>query len=119
MNWKDEKTKEALIVVVANHMKKCYLSWNKDTVEDTVIYDHLMELSNGTINLHNREKGLTKSYELMKVNMKSSNKNTSTTPPNQNGFNKYKPNNKNKNGINSNNNSISKKPFINNNNPKV
>jgi Domain of unknown function (DUF4290) len=118
MNWKDENTKDALIVVVANHMKKCYLSWNKDTVEDSVIYDHLLELSNGTINLHNREKGLTNSFELMKVNQKISNKNTPPAPQNQNSYNKFKQNSKNKNGTN-NNNSIQKKPFINNNNPKA
>jgi hypothetical protein len=119
MNWKVAETKEALILVVANHMKKCYLSWNKDTVEDSVIYDHLLELSNGTINLHNREKGLTKSYELMKINMKSSNKNTPQASQNQNVYNKYKQNPKNKNTSNNNNNPSSKKPFINNNTTKV
>ena len=119
MNWKVAETKEALILVVANHMKKCYLSWNKDTVEDSVIYDHLLELSNGTINLHNREKGLTKSYELMKVNMKSSNKNTPQVPQNQNVYNKYKQNPKNKNASTNNNNSSQKKPFINNNTTKA
>lgn len=116
MNWKDENTKDSLIVVVANHMKKCYLSWNKDTVEDSVIYDHLLELSNGTINLHNREKGLTKSYELMKVNQKISNKNAPPVPQNQNGFNKFKQKNKN---VTNNNNPVQKKPFINNKNQKT
>jgi hypothetical protein len=29
--------KNALVKVIANHMKKSYLSWNKDTVKDDVI----------------------------------------------------------------------------------
>jgi hypothetical protein len=32
----------------ANHMKKSYLSWNKDTVKDDVIFEHLYELSGGS-----------------------------------------------------------------------
>jgi hypothetical protein len=31
-----------------NHMKKSYLSWNKDTVKDDVIFEHLYELSGGS-----------------------------------------------------------------------
>jgi hypothetical protein len=29
-------------------MKKSYLSWNKDTVKDDVIFEHLYELSGGS-----------------------------------------------------------------------
>ncbi len=47
--WEDGDLKNALIMVIANHMKKSYLSWNKDTVKDEVIFEHLYELSGGTI----------------------------------------------------------------------
>ncbi|MDE7074097.1 MAG: DUF4290 domain-containing protein [Odoribacter sp.] len=36
--------KRALIVLTANHMKKSFLTWNKDTVEDDKIYDDLNNL---------------------------------------------------------------------------
>lgn len=50
ISWEGEK-QEGLIMVIANHMKKCYLLWNKDTVEDSAIFDHLYEMSNGKIDL--------------------------------------------------------------------
>ncbi|MFA7615687.1 MAG: DUF4290 domain-containing protein [Moheibacter sp.] len=50
ISWEGEK-QEGLIMVIANHMKKCYLLWNKDTVEDSVIFDHLNEMSGGKIDL--------------------------------------------------------------------
>lgn len=72
--WEDGELKSALIKVIANHMKKSYLSWNKDTVEDTVIFEHLYELSGGKINLHQSEEELSNSSDLMRINKKSSNK---------------------------------------------
>ena len=36
--WEDGEMKQALVKVIANHMKKSYLSWNKDTVTDAVIF---------------------------------------------------------------------------------
>ena len=47
MKWEEGDLKSALILVIANHMKKCYLSWIKETVEDKVIFQHLLELSDG------------------------------------------------------------------------
>ena len=55
-------------------MKKCYLSWNKDTVEDEVIFNHLLELSNGKLNLAKTNEELSQTHNLMKVNKKMSNK---------------------------------------------
>lgn len=72
--WEDGDMKDALILVIANHMKKSYLSWNKDTVKDDVIFEHLYELSGGTINLQATEEELSNSTDLMRVNKKMSNK---------------------------------------------
>ncbi len=44
-----EDEKKQLIVMIANHMKKDYQTWNKDGVEDQKILDDLFELSNGKI----------------------------------------------------------------------
>jgi hypothetical protein len=100
-SWEDSEMKNALVKVIANHMKKSYLSWNKDTVTDAVIFEHLYELSDGKLNLLSSNEELLNTNDLMRTNKKMSNKNL---PP-QNAKIKS-----NKNG---------KKPFIkNNNNPK-
>lgn len=64
--WEDGEMKEALVYTIANHMKKCFLNWNKDTVEDSVIYKHLVELSDGKINLSDSEEELTDATSLMR-----------------------------------------------------
>ena len=43
--------KEQAIVNVANHLKKQYLNWNRDSVNDELIAAHLQELSNGKLEL--------------------------------------------------------------------
>ncbi|GGD05033.1 DUF4290 domain-containing protein [Hyunsoonleella pacifica] len=79
--WEEGELKEALLYTIANHMKKCFLNWNKDTVEDMVIYDHLYELSNGKIDLRNSDEDLSDSSSLLrskgKYNKKKKNSNRS------------------------------------------
>lgn len=41
--------KDILVELLANHMKKSYLAWNKDAVEDDKIFKDIKELSNGKI----------------------------------------------------------------------
>ncbi len=72
--WDDGEMKSALIKVIANHMKKSYLSWNKDTVTDEVIFEHLYELSDGTINLTESSEELLNTSDLMRTNKRVSNK---------------------------------------------
>lgn len=43
--------RDKLINVVANHMKKSYLSWNRDSVEDEVILKDLDKLSEGRVDI--------------------------------------------------------------------
>ncbi len=43
--------KQELVNAIANHMKKTYLLWNKDTVEDAVILKELRVLSENKLNL--------------------------------------------------------------------
>jgi hypothetical protein len=73
-SWEDGELKGALIKVIANHMKKSYLSWNKDTVTDAVIFEHLYELSDGKINLTQSTEELVNTTDLMRTNKKTSNK---------------------------------------------
>jgi hypothetical protein len=72
--WEEGEMKEALKYTIANHMKKCFLNWNKDTVEDDVIYDHLIELSNGKINMKGSEEDLSDSTSLMRSKKKFASK---------------------------------------------
>ncbi len=78
-SWEDGDLKNALTFTIANHMKKCYLNWNKDTVEDSAIFEHLFELSNGKINLKGSSEDLTNSSNLMRGKKK---KHTNTSKKN-------------------------------------
>ncbi|MFK7747648.1 MAG: DUF4290 domain-containing protein [Kordia sp.] len=73
--WEEGEMKEALEFAIANHMKKCYLNWNKDTVEDYVIFRHLLELSNGEIDLAAKNEDLSDASNLLKQKKKFSNSN--------------------------------------------
>lgn len=83
--WEESEIKGALVLTIANHMKKCYLNWNKDTVDDAVIYQHLYELSKGEIDLRNSKEELAEIKDLMRkrstqgkkkhISNKSNNKN--------------------------------------------
>ncbi|RSK40391.1 MULTISPECIES: DUF4290 domain-containing protein [Mangrovimonas] len=64
--WEEGDKKEALAYTIANHMKKCFLNWNKDTVDDAVIFQHLYELSDGKINLKTSDEDLTDASSLMR-----------------------------------------------------
>ncbi|MDO1500351.1 DUF4290 domain-containing protein [Winogradskyella maritima] len=70
ITWEDGELKEALVYTIANHMKKCFLNWNKDTVEDDVIFEHLYELSDGKLNLKNSEEDLTDANSLLRTKSK-------------------------------------------------
>ncbi len=41
----DGDDKDTLIRLIANHMKKSYLAWNRDSVTDEIIFNDLHELS--------------------------------------------------------------------------
>ncbi|KGO07800.1 MULTISPECIES: DUF4290 domain-containing protein [Dokdonia] len=71
VSWEKGEMREGLAMTIANHMKKCFLNWNKDTVEDDVIFDHLFELSNGEINLKERDEQLRDSDRLIRANKKA------------------------------------------------
>jgi len=83
IKWEEGKMKEALVYTIANHMKKCFLNWNKDTVEDDVIFEHLFELSDGKINLRGSTEDLSDSNSLMRTKNKYGNSNKSNKKSNK------------------------------------
>ncbi|WP_430409180.1 DUF4290 domain-containing protein [Kordia sp.] len=93
-SWDEGEMKEALEFAIANHMKKCYLNWNKDTVEDYVIFKHLLELSNGKIDLAKRDESLSDSSNLLKQKKKFSNSNNNNSKNQQRNKNNNRNNRK-------------------------
>ena len=69
--------KEFLVELLANHMKKSYLAWNKDGVDDDKIFQDLRELSRGKLNISKEE--------IQLVDMKSI---TTSTKPKKKKFKK-------------------------------
>lgn len=55
--------RDALILYLANHMKKLMLAVNKDGVEDEKIFSDLYEMSDGLISLDSRDNHLHKFQE--------------------------------------------------------
>ena len=78
-SWEEGEMKNALVKVIANHMKKSYLSWNKDTVTDVVIFEHLYELSEGKLDMLQSSEELVTTTDLIRTNKKMSNKNMPTS----------------------------------------
>jgi hypothetical protein len=70
VDWEEGDLKQALIYVIANHMKKCFLNWNKDTVDDQVIFGHLAELSGGKIVIDAKDEVLSASENLIRLTNK-------------------------------------------------
>lgn len=59
VDYPEGEERNQLLKMIANHMKKDYLNWNKDGVEDQKILDDLCELSGGKIRLSAEDLRLT------------------------------------------------------------
>lgn len=49
--YPEGEEKEALIKMIANHLKKSYINWNKGAVDDEDIFKHLAILSNNRLKI--------------------------------------------------------------------
>ena len=47
----DPTTKDAMTSAVAHHLKKSYLAWNRDSVDDSIIFNDLKTLSKGELQM--------------------------------------------------------------------
>lgn len=72
VEMEDGEYKTGLSIALANHMKKCYLIWNKGTVDDDTIWKHVEQYSDGAIK---KPEGveLTSTATIMKNNQIQSN----------------------------------------------
>ena len=51
INLEDDELKKKLVIAIANQMKKSYVNWNLDTVEDEIIFNQLMKMSNNKLSV--------------------------------------------------------------------
>jgi hypothetical protein len=65
----DGPEKDALVHAIANHLKKSYLNWNRESVDDDQIFEHLKVLSSGKLEL-NEELRLNTTNEILSRNKK-------------------------------------------------
>lgn len=69
IEMEEGEKKEAFIEIIANHMKKCYLTWNKPQVTDEVIFKDLRDISGGKLNVP-PDTRLSESREILAKNKK-------------------------------------------------
>lgn len=65
--------REQLIRLLANQIKKSFLTWNKESVDDRKIFKDLEELSQGSIVLNEESYKLTESLDILARNNRGSN----------------------------------------------
>ena len=89
--YPEGERRQELIDLMANHMKKSYLTWNKEVVDDRKIFDDLRELSHGELDMNPESMTLTASRDIMNRN-RPANKNNNNKARNKKNNN----NNRNK-----------------------
>ncbi len=62
-----------LIELLANHMKKAYLTWNREAVEDEQIFTDMKEITGGKIDLLNDDVHLSETRDILSKNRKKRN----------------------------------------------
>jgi hypothetical protein len=72
-NMQEGDEKRALIQIIANHMKKSYLTWNREAVDDQVIVNDLYNLSKSRIKLDDSYK-LEETREILNKGKKKKDK---------------------------------------------
>jgi hypothetical protein len=63
--YEDGELKDSLVGMLANHMKKSFLTWNKEVVDDQKIFKDLEDLSGGKIVLSEDSHKLTESKDIL------------------------------------------------------
>jgi hypothetical protein len=69
---KDGPEKDELTRLIANHLKKSYINWNKDAITDDVIFKNLVDLSDGGLKM-DESAVLSSHQDLVRSNNNSNN----------------------------------------------
>ncbi len=94
-DYPDGPEKEALVIAIANQMKKSYLNWNRESVTDELIGSQLSILSKGRLILSQDSK-LTHTDEILGQQMQQQSRPKRFKQYRQNQGGKYNPKNRNK-----------------------
>jgi predicted nuclease of restriction endonuclease-like RecB superfamily len=69
--YEEGEEKAALVVTIGNLMKRHFLTWNKSTVENSLIREQIKEMSEGALTLP-EDAELVSSAEILKSKRKTS-----------------------------------------------
>lgn len=69
IEYPEGEEKDVLVMTIANHLKKAYLNWNRNSVDDSLIIKHLEILSDGKLVLP-EDTRLIKTNEVLSQNKK-------------------------------------------------
>jgi hypothetical protein len=64
IKYEEGPEKDALVHAIANHMKKSYLNWNRESVDDDLIFEHLKVLSGDKLKL-SEDKSLSTTSDIL------------------------------------------------------
>lgn len=67
VTFEEGPEKEELVKTIANNLKKMYLNWNRDSVNDELIHEHLKLLSSSQLKLREDDK-LHSTVDILKAN---------------------------------------------------
>jgi hypothetical protein len=70
-SYEEGEEKAALVVTIGNLMKRHFLTWNKNTVENALIREQIKEMSEGALTLP-EDAELVSSAEILKSKRKTS-----------------------------------------------
>ena len=69
--YPEGELKNEIIRMIANQMKKCFLTWNKEVADDRKIFDDLREMSKGKVDLSEENFKLVESRDVLQVAKKN------------------------------------------------
>ncbi len=74
--YPEGEEKKQLITLVANHMKKSFMAWNKESVDDRKIFEDLSDYTNGRIKLDEDTMKLMEAKTILYRKAKATNNNS-------------------------------------------
>jgi hypothetical protein len=89
MNNNEPEQRQQFTEVIANMMKKNFLNWNRDSVNDEVVFDHLVILSEGQLKVKENTT-LRSTNDILKTNRVNTNNHSNQNQKHKHKFKKHK-----------------------------
>lgn len=90
MAMEREEDKEAGIIYIGSLMKSLYVSWNKESIDDNLIAEHIKELSNGKLKVNIEKVKQENLFSALYSENRNNKKNTNTNTNNKKNNEHYK-----------------------------